>query len=126
MTVSAICLAAAGAIGILTAVIHGVIMQRHMIGPLVAHLDAEPVLSRSARALVAPLLQVSTLAWAVAGIALVYSAVSGKRDAQHVAAAIAFILYLHATIANAAAVRSVHPGWLLMGLATILIVVAQF
>ena len=125
MSGSAVCLAAAGAIGLLTALIHGIIMQRHMIKPLGRHLAEERVISRAGRALLGPLLHVSTLAWSIAGLALLYAALAGERDAQQLASAIAFVLFGHATIANAAAVRALHPGWILMALATALIVAAQ-
>lgn len=124
MTRAEICLAAVGVIGVVTAAIHGVIMQRRMIAPLSAHLEQHRVLSSASRALVAPLLHVSTLAWAVAGVALAYAAVRGTTDLQRVTAATAFIIFGYAAVANALAVRGLHPGWMLMGLATLLIAAA--
>lgn len=125
MTRSEICLALAGSLGLITALAHQVIMQRAIIVPLTKHLQTHALLSRPGRALIPPLLHVSTLAWALAGLALLYASFGGQREVQQLASAFAFCLYLHATIANAVAVRGFHPGWLLMGLATMLIVAAQ-
>ena len=116
----------AGSLGLLTAVIHGFIMQRRMIRPLNEHLSDQRIISRAGRDLLSPLLHVSTLAWALAGVALIYSALAGGRGTQNLASAIGVALYLHASVANARAVRSPHPGWILMGVATCLIVAAQF
>jgi len=126
MTRSSIFLAIAGGLGLLTAVIHGIIMQRHMIRPLNDHLADHRVISRPGRALLSPLLHVSTLAWALAGLALLYSTVVGNPDMQELASGMALVLFLYAALANAMAVKALHPGWILIGMAACFIVAAQF
>jgi hypothetical protein len=126
MSRSSIFLLIAGCLGLLTALAHGFIMQRSLIQPLNEHLSDHRIISRVGRDLLSPLLHVSTLAWGLAGTALIYAAIDGERDTQNLASAIGIAFYLHATVANARAVRGAHPGWILMGGAALLIVAAQF
>ena len=113
-------LAAAGAIGGVTAVVHGVLTQRLMVRPIEAAI-ADRDLSRPIRRLVPALLQFSTFAWLVGGLALVVAAWCSHPEAKLATGLIVGSLYLYGALGNGWATRWRHPGWMLMAIAVVLI-----
>lgn len=123
MTYQLICLAAAGVIGSITAVIHGVLTQRHMVAPIEKLLAGNKAISGAIRRLVPVLLHVSTAAWFAGGLALIAAALWFGPGARLATGALVGTLYLYAALGNLWATRGRHPGWMLMALALVLIVV---
>jgi hypothetical protein len=110
----------AGTIGVAVAVVHGVLTERLMAGPLRAM--PPPMLSRPARQLVPPLLHFSTYNWLLAGVVLVASALWLGPQAKLVAGLLAGSSYLFGAAGNLWASRGRHPGWALYAVALGLIV----
>jgi hypothetical protein len=113
-------LAAAGAIGSATALVHGVLTQRLMVRPIQAAL-ADRNLPRAVRRLVPVLLQFSTFAWLLGGLALVAAAWCSDREAKLATGLLVGAFYLFGALGNAWATRGRHPGWMLMAAAAGLI-----
>jgi len=107
----------AGMIGSGVAIVHGVLVQRRMIEPL-QDLAATRI-SRSLRILVAGLLHFSTFNWFVGGLALVGCAFAG-REAKLATGLLVGSSYLYGALGNFWASRGRHPGWVLYGIALIL------
>jgi len=116
-------LVSAGTVGTVTAIVHGFVMQRQLIEPLLATPGVGQNMSRTALRLVGPLLRVSTLVWFVTGGLLIWAGLRATGEPRSVVGAAGAIVYGHAAIANAVAVRRLHPGWILMGLAAGLTIV---
>ena len=115
----------AGVIGGATAVVHGILVHRLMVRPMEAVLVADARLSAPIRRLVPPLLQFSTYAWLLGGLALIASPWFAP-DARLTTGLIVGSLYLFGTVANCWGTRGRHPGWMLMAAALILIVAGLF
>lgn len=115
-------LMAAGVVGIITAGLHGVIMQSHMIAPLDDVVRSATHIPRVTRRLIAPLLHVSTVAWFLCGLLLIWAGARATAEPRLVAASFGLASYGYAAVANFIAVRGVHPGWILMSTAVLLIV----
>lgn len=111
----------AGVVGAVTAVVHGFIMQKHIVTPLSALARTDRTVSPLGMRLLPPLLHVSTLAWLLVGFLLVWAGLRAQGEPRWIVCAAAFVLYGHAAIANALAVRAPHPGWILMGVCVILV-----
>lgn len=113
-------LIAAGAIGSVTAIGHGVLTHRFMVAPLdKAATDAR--ISGQIRRLNAALLHYSTASWLGCGLALIAAALWFDPSAQLVTALFAGGHFLYGAIGNAWATRGRHPGWMLMTIAITLI-----
>lgn len=110
----------AGIIGSSVAVYHGVLVQRLMVRPVEAFFLAENdiLIGR----LVAPLLHLSTVSWFFGGVTLIAAANWFEQDARLVTGALVGGLYLYGAVGNLWATRGLHPGWMLMVVALILIV----
>lgn len=115
-------LVAAGALGMLTAGVHGIAMQRHIVVPLKGLLKAGVELRGAGKRLVVPLLHVSTLAWFVGGALLIWAGLRAQHETQVIISATVGTLYLQAAVVNAWATRGRHPGWMVMAAAVALIV----
>ena len=102
------------------AVVHGVLIHRVIVRPLRDHVSAKNVMRPSR--LLAPLLQFSTFAWFLGGLALVAAALWLRGDARLVSCLLVGSLYLFGAVANFWAMRRPHPGWILMMIALALIV----
>ncbi len=114
----------AGAIGAVTAVIHGVLTQRVMVVPLDALMLAgrrPPMIRR----LVPALLQFSTASWLLGGAALAAS-VSFSPDARMAIGLLVGGHYLYGAVGNLWATQGRHPGWVLMAVACGLIAYGLF
>jgi len=111
-----IALMIAGVIGSGSAVVHGVLTQRHIIEPFQGLAAAR--ISTMVQRLVAVLLQFSTFNWFVGGIALLVAARFFGREARLATALLVGSSYLFAAVGNFWASRGrLHPGWLLYGTA---------
>ena len=110
----------AGVIGSVSAIVHGVLTQRFMVRPI-QELTATK-LSRTIRRLVMVLLQFSAFAWLAGGIALIVAARSFGAEARFATGVLVGSLYAFATAGNLWATRGRHPGWVLFGVALLLIV----
>jgi hypothetical protein len=109
----------AGAIGCATAVLHGVLIQRLMVGPFEAIADGR--MSRPIRRLASPLLQFSTYNWFLGGLALMAAAAWFGPQARLATGLLVGSSYLFGALGNAWATRGRHPGWMLMAAALALI-----
>lgn len=114
-------LAAAGLIGSGVAVMHGVLVQRLMVGPIEALSTSENRLSGALLRLVPVLLHFSTVCWFVGGLALIAASFCQDREARLVAGLLVGGCYLYAALGNLWATRGRHPGWMLMAAALALI-----
>lgn len=120
-------LVAAGIVGGVTAVIHGVLMQRMMIRPIDTTLADDPPMSPVIRKLVAALLHYSTASWLLGGLALIAAArLPFSPDARLATGLIVGGHYLYGVIGNAWATRGRHPGWMLLAAAVGLIAYALY
>lgn len=120
-----IALAMAGVIGGVTAVIHGVLVQRLVVRPIEASFLAEPRTPEVIRRLVPLLMQFSTFAWLLGAVALIVAARWFDPQARLVTALFVGSLYLFGAVGNFWANAGRHPGWMLMAAALALIVLAE-
>lgn len=114
-------LSVAGVIGAGVAVIHGILVQRHMVKPFEAVADRR--FSGVARRLVPPLLHFSTVFWFLGGLALVAAAAFLEREGRLAISMLVGGTYLFGAVFNLWATRGRHPGWMLMAVAVALILV---
>lgn len=110
----------AGVIGSGVAVVHGVLTQRLMVGPLVQLAD-RPV-AAPIRRIVPLLLQFSTFNWFVGGIALIVAANSFEQEARLATGLLVGSSYMFGALGNLWATRGRHLGWMLYAVALVLIV----
>ena len=110
----------AGVIGSGVAVVHGVLTQRLMVGPLVQLAD-RPV-AAPIRRIVPLLLQFSAFNWFVGGIALIVAANSFEQEARLATGLLVGSSYLFGALGNLWATRGRHLGWMLYAVALVLIV----
>jgi hypothetical protein len=113
-----IALMAAGTIGSVVAVVHGVLTERLMVAPLRA---VQPGPSAPIRRMVPLLLQFSTFNWFLGGLVLVAAALWLGSEAKLVAGLLVGSSYLAGAAGNLWATRGRHPGWALYALALALI-----
>jgi hypothetical protein len=108
--------------GCLIALLHGVLQQKLIIRPLLQrNLQAKPLPDTTLKLIVA-LLHFSTAAWLAGGIALIVVARLGN-EAQFVTGSLVASLYIFASAANFWATRGRHPGWALLALAVVAILI---
>lgn len=112
-------LLAAGAVAALTAVVHGVLMQRHMVRPYEALASRAPDASRK---LTVALLHFTTFNWLLSGLALVVAAFWLDGPMRVAVAILPASSFLYAVLGNMIATRARHMGWVLYGLALALTV----
>jgi hypothetical protein len=118
-------LAMAGVIGGITAVIHGVLVQRLVVRPVEAALLGDPGTPTVIRRLVPLLMQFSTFAWLLGAVALIVAARWFEPQARLVTGLLVGSLYLFGAVGNFWANDGRHPGWMLMATALVLIAVAE-
>jgi hypothetical protein len=112
----------AGLIGSFVAVVHGILTQRFMVKPIEAFLLADRRTSAPIRRLVPLLLHFSTIVWFLGGLALIAAAIWFDRDARFATGLFVGSTYLFGALGNLWGTRGLHPGWILMAAALILIV----
>ncbi|HRD28487.1 MAG TPA: hypothetical protein PLO65_09320 [Caulobacter sp.] len=118
---------AAGAVGGITAAIHGVLIERLMARPFDTILAGDRRVSLVIRRLVAPLLHYSTISWLLGGLVLIAAAVCPfSPDARLAVGLMVGSHFLYGALGNAWATRGRHPGWMLMALAVGLIAWALY
>lgn len=114
-------LVCAGIIGSVVAVIHGVLVQRHMVRPVGALLRAEKRVAASTGRLVPLLLHFSTVSWFAGGLLLIAAAGWFGREARLATSLLIGGLYLYGALGNLWGTRGRHPGWMLYTVALVLI-----
>ena len=112
----------AGLIGSFVAVVHGILTQRRMVRPIEAFLLADRRTSAPIRRLVPLLLHFSTIVWFLGGLTLIAAAIWFDRDAKLATGLFVGSTYLLGALGNLWGTRGLHPGWILMAAALILIV----
>jgi hypothetical protein len=114
-------LAMAGVIGSSVAVVHGILVQRLMVKPFEEFALADGRIGAPIRRLVPLLLHFSTISWFLGGLALIAAARWLERDARVATGVFIGSLYLFGALGNLWATRGLHPGWMLMAVALVLI-----
>ena len=114
-------LAMAGVIGSGVAVVHGILVQRLMVRPFEELALADGRIGASIRRLVPLLLHFSTISWFLGGLALIAAARWLGPDARLATGIFVGSLYLFGALGNLWGTRSLHPGWMLMTAALVLI-----
>ena len=102
--------------------VHGILTQRLMVRPIEAFLHADERTSAPIRRLVPLLLHFSTIVWFLGGLALIAAAIWFDRDARLATGLFVGSTYLFGALGNLWGTRGLHPGWMLMAAALILIV----
>ncbi|HTG21081.1 MAG TPA: hypothetical protein VK681_13640 [Reyranella sp.] len=115
-------LALAGVIGSSVAVFHGVLTQRLMVRPVEALFVADRRIAGPIRRLVPLLLQFSTFNWLLGGLVLIAAALWFEHDARLATGLLVGSSYLYGAVGNLWGTRGRHPGWMLMAVALVLIV----
>src|ERR1700682_231316 len=115
-------LAMAGLIGSFVAVIHGILTQRLMLRPIEAFLLTDERTSAPIRRIVPLLLHFSTIVWFLGGLALIAAAIWFDRDTRLATGLFVGSTYLFGALGTLWRTRGLHPGWMLMAAALILIV----
>ena len=114
-------LAMAGVVGSGVAVVHGILVQRLMVEPFEALALADGRIAARTRRLVPLLLHFSTIVWFLGGLALIGASRWLERDARLTTGIFVGSLYLFGTLGNLWGTRGLHPGWMLMTVALVLI-----
>lgn len=117
-------LGAAGVVGAGVAVIHGVLIQKLLVQPLAGQTGVR--MAAPIRRLIAPLLHFSAYNWFLGGLALVAVAAGFQPGARLMTALLVGSAYLFGAVGNGWATRGKHPGWMLMAVALILIVLGVY
>jgi len=109
---------AAGIMGCITAVVHGLLLQKLMVKPI----REQVRLDRNSARLVPLLLHFSTIFWFLGGVALIIA--PSLSDASTVLALSVFVgtLYSFGAVGNFWGTRGKHPGWMLLVITLALIV----
>jgi hypothetical protein len=115
-------LATAGVIGSSVAIFHGILTQRLIVRPVEALIEADTGMARPIRRLVPLLLQYSTFNWLLGGFALIAAALWFGHDARLATGLLVGSSYLYGAAGNLWGTRGRHPGWMLMAVALVLIV----
>jgi hypothetical protein len=115
-------LALAGVIGSSVAVFHGVLTQRLMVRPVEALFVADRRIAAPIRRLVPLLLQFSTFNWLLGGLVLIAAALWFEHDARLATGLLVGSSYLYGAVGSLWGTRGRHPGWMLMAVALVLIV----
>lgn len=115
-------LSLAGGIIAMVAVIHAILMQRHMVRPIDALMDKDGGMSAPLHRLTGLLLHFSTFAWFLGGLTLIGAAIWAAPDVKFTLAIVIGVHCLYGALANLWATRGRHPGGLLMSGAVVLIV----
>lgn len=113
MNLQDVALIVAGIIGSGVAVVHGYLVDKMMVRPLVPSLRADAPISSIAVRLVPSLLQFSTFNWFLGGLVLIAAALWLAGEARMVAGLIVGSSYLYGAILNLWGTRGRHPGWAL-------------
>jgi hypothetical protein len=116
-------LLAAGILGGAVAVFHGIVTQRLMVRPIGKMFRADGRTSATIRRLVPLLLHFSTVVWFAGGLALIAAANVSGTGTRRVICLFVGGAYLLGVLGNLWGTRGRHPGWMLLGIAVVLIAV---
>ncbi len=121
MELHRLALTGAGVVGCTVAVIHGVLIERLMVRPLIRLTTDDRRLSATISRLISPLLHYSTFSWLLGGLALIAAAVWLGPQARLATSLLVGASYLYGVVGNFQATRGRHPGWMLLAVALVLI-----
>ncbi|MEM1437215.1 MAG: hypothetical protein AAGG11_24430 [Pseudomonadota bacterium] len=107
----------AGALGMAVSVIHGLLMQRLMIEPVLAGND----LPHRGRRIFAILMHFSTAVWFLAGAAIIAASLYLPPSTTTVIASVAAVLYALGAVGNFWGTHGRHFGWIPLAGAVVLI-----
>jgi hypothetical protein len=113
----------AGGIGSSVAVVHGILVQRLMVKPFEEFALTDGRIGAPIRRLVPLLLHFSTISWFLGGLALIAAARWFEGDARLATGVFVGSLYLFGALGNLWGTRGLHPGWMLMAVALVLIAI---
>ncbi len=111
----------AGIIGSGVAVVHGILVQRLMVKPFEEFALADGRIGAPVRRLMPLLLHFSTISWFLGGLALIAAARWLEGEAKLATGVFVGSLYLFGALGNLWGTRGLHPGWMLMAAALVLI-----
>jgi len=111
-------LIAAGIIGCMVAVVHGVLLQKLMIRPILSGAK----LAETSKRLVPLLLHFSTIFWFLGGVALIAVPLVADRSAVLTSTVFVGAMYSFGAVGNFWGTSGKHPGWMLLAVAVALIV----
>ncbi len=117
MTTQSWLFVSAGVLGLAVSVIHGVLMQRLMIVPILAGSD---IPGRSRR-IFPVLMHFSTVVWFLAGAVLVVASLYLPASTTMVIACVTALLYALGAVGNFWGTRGRHFGWIPLTLSVTLI-----
>ena len=115
-----IALVTSGCIGSFVAVVHGALMQKLMIPPILANTSH----SQTSRRLIPLLLHFSTFCWLLGGMALIATPFLTNSSIILTISTFVGVLYTFGTIGNLWGTKGRHPGWMLLAIAVGLIIYA--
>jgi len=106
-------LIAAGCIGTGVAIIHGVLMQRLMINPLLQSSYGQEMKTQ-VRKLLPILLHFSTFFWFIGGISLIIAPFAFDQTERLAASIVVGGFYIFGALGNLWGTKGRHPGWVLL------------
>ena len=124
MGIAELSMLAAGLIGGATSVSHAVQMHRNVIVPIDREAAKAANIHPAIRRLAKALLQFTTFNWLMCSFMLVISSLCFGAQAKTIVATMAAASFAYGGISLFWAVRRVHPGWMLMLAACVLIAVS--
>ncbi len=110
-------LVAAGVVGCIVAVFHGIVMQKLMVRPFLSATE----LAESSRRLVPLLLHFSTLFWFLGGVVLIIVPLFADASAVVTTSIFVGAMYTFGAVGNFWGTNGKHPGWMLLALSVALI-----
>jgi hypothetical protein len=111
----------AGVIGTCVAVVHGVLVQRLMVGPLGRVTFPDRRSAATIKRLAPMLLHFSTICWFLGGLVLMAAAIWFEPQVRFTTALFVGCFFLYGAVGNFWGTRGRHPGWMLMTVAVMLI-----
>jgi len=108
-----ILLITAGCIGAGVAIIHGVLMQRLMINPLL-HSSYGQEMKTQVRKLLPILLHFSTFFWFIGGVSLIVAPFAFDQIERLVVSIVVGSFYVFGALGNLWGTEGRHPGWVLL------------
>ena len=121
MNLQSAALGMAGVIGSCVAVFHGILVQRLMVRPFEEFFVADERITAPIRRIVPLLLHFSTVSWFLGGLALIAAARWFGPDTRLATGLCVGGLYLYGAVGNFWGTRGRHPGWMLLAVALVLI-----
>ena len=111
----------AGVIGVSVAIVHGVLLQKLMIKPLLQSTYGKEM-PASSQKLIPLLLHFSTIFWFVGGVLLIASPFMFNQEQGLMISLGVCSFYIVGAIGNFWGTNGKHPGWVLLAISVLLIV----